>query len=95
MSRYYLIQGIVQEVRPVEKYGHTFRNLVVNDTYIHVGKNIPWSHTDIQAGDEVAVTCFDQCVTVEGEEQNVVTGVAVVWIRGRRSEADRQTSDTH
>lgn len=79
-NKYYLIQGIVKEVRPVERYGHTFRNLVIGDTLIHMSKGATWTNPDTQVGDEVAVTCFDQYVT----EGKAVTGVTVTWIGGRR-----------
>ena len=79
-NNYYLIQGIVKEICPVERYGYTFRNLMVDGILIHMAKGATWTNPDTQVGDEVAVTCIDQ-YTSEGK---AVTGVTVTWIGGRR-----------
>lgn len=83
MIKYYTIQGEINEIRPVERYGYTFKNIIVNDKYIHMAKGATWSKDDIQVGDEVAVTCFNNSIT---DENGVpyITGVTVTWLGGKR-----------
>ena len=77
---YYTIQGVIKRVWPVERFGTIFRNLVVNGTYIHMAKGATWSRDDIQAGDEVVVTCFNE--SMNGEIY--ICGISVTWLGGKR-----------
>ena len=81
---YYTIQGEIKEIYPVEKYGIVFRNLVVGDIYVHMAKGATWSKDDIQVGDEVVVTCFNDNISDNEHRGAYICGISVTWLGDKR-----------
>ena len=95
MIEYYTIRGVIKEICPVERYGTVFRNLVVGDKYIHMAKKAIWSRDDIQVGDEVVVSCFNENISDNEEGGVYIVGISVAWLGGKRTENTPETEATN
>ena len=89
MINYYTIQGVIEEICPVEKYKTVFRNLVIGDKYIHMAKGATWSRDDILVGDEVVVTCFNENISDNEHGGTYIVGISVTWLGNNKRITDR------
>lgn len=68
------LQGVLQEICRVEKYGRVFRDIIVDGKYINMRLGAVWKGMNIKAGDRVEVV-YKEVTDEEGKP--VLVGISV------------------